>query len=82
MPTVEELYRNYGILADAKDTAPEVGRDWGFVLFFFGGGVAPGGSGSGLAGQRREGKPSALLLAAESVGFGSVASATAGRRSR
>ncbi|KAG8125965.1 hypothetical protein E2320_021073 [Naja naja] len=23
MPTVEELYRNYGILADAKDTAPE-----------------------------------------------------------
>lgn len=25
MPTVEELYRNYGILADAKETAPEVG---------------------------------------------------------
>ena len=32
MPTVEELYRNYGILADAKETAAEVGDNAGARL--------------------------------------------------
>lgn len=29
MPTVEELYRNYGILADATETAGQVRRGCG-----------------------------------------------------
>lgn len=72
MPTVEELYRNYGILADAKETAPEVGV------------ISPPPVGFGLwpsGAEKGEAKRSAHRLVAESGGFGR-AQAAFGKRPR
>lgn len=51
MPTVEELYRNYGILADATETAGQVRRGGG-LRGLAGPGRAWGSSGAaGRAGE-------------------------------